>query len=114
MKKRLIVLFFALGLTLFCVTVVLAIPFEMDHFFRSSGPEQLSPRFDSGRGQTTTTSYSGYVEVLVSGFGQNNVSLADDFDDAFYHFRLSSNQPTGLFSNTLRVGTVKKRGQVYV
>ena len=105
MKKWFAVLLVTFFLILYSITQVYAIPLEMDDFFRSSGPEYLSPQFDSGRGQTTLASYSGYIEVFVSGFGQNNVSLPNDFDDAFYHFMSSTGQPTGLFSNTLRVGT---------
>ncbi len=97
--------FLVVTIILLLSTKVYAIPYQMSDFSRVSGPEILTPMFAIGGGQTSIQSYTGFVEILVSGFGQNNVHSPDNFDDAFYHFIGSSNMNTGLFDNTLRVGS---------
>ncbi len=68
-----------------------------------SAPEYLNPQFNVAGGQTTTGIYTGLVEVLVSGFGQ------DDFGpnqvDAFYNFNRTTNEVVGLYNKSLRIGS---------
>lgn len=92
-------------LATFTTRYAIAIPFDLDDFIRISGPEFLSPRFDVGGGETSTRIYSSFVEVIVEGTGLNNVNSPDRVSDAFYDFSASTNDPIGLFGNTLRLGT---------
>jgi hypothetical protein len=52
-----------------------------DHFTRISGPEDIIAPFTDSNGVASTASYSGSVEVLVSGTG---FSLFSIINDAFY------------------------------
>ena len=63
---------YTLGLTMILLVTdrVAAVPFDIADFFRISGAEFLNPRFDIAGGQTTVNSYSGFVEVLVTGAGR--------------------------------------------
>ena len=92
-----------------------ATPYSISDFVRLSGPEFLNPQFAVGGGQTTIGDYSGFVEVIVSGTGLNNVSMPDISSDAFYEYFTSTNLPkehplpsggtSALHSNALRMGT---------
>ena len=82
-----------------------ATPYSIFDFVRLSGPEFLNPQFAVGGGQTTIGDYSGFVEVIASGTGLNNVSNPDNPSDSFYNFEISSGLVHGLFDNTLRLGT---------
>jgi hypothetical protein len=73
-------------------------------FNELSGPENLNPAFNQAGGQTTTKSYSGDVEVLVSGLGSNDIFASNMSIDAFYQVS-DTNQPITLDSNTLRLGS---------
>lgn len=73
-------------------------------FNEVSGPENLDPAFNQLGGQTTVNSYSGLVEVLVSGLGSNNVNDPTQGIDAFYQVN-SSNQAVQLSNNSLRLGS---------
>lgn len=77
-------------------------------FDELSGPELLNPAFNVAGGQTTVKSYSGLIEVLVSGSGLNNVNLPNNRTDAFYQFdgpTNTVNANTPLAPNTLRLGS---------
>ena len=77
-------------------------------FNELSGPEILTPAFNLAGGKTTVNTYHGLVEVLVSGTGLNNVNDPLHAGDAFYEFDSSTNQPIGLSSNSLRIGSQTK------
>jgi len=74
-------------------------------FKRISRGEELRPKFNVAGGQTSEQIYSGFVEILVSGSGLNNLQNPDLRSDAFYNFSAKTNESIGLFDNTLRLGT---------
>src|SRR6187549_755903 len=82
----------------------LATPFSMDQFERIGNNDSFSVPLSLTGGYVTDLSYSGYVEVLVSGVG---VGAPDDngMVDAFYTVDRVTGASRGLNSNTLRVGS---------
>jgi hypothetical protein len=74
-------------------------------FDEISGPEILTPAFNLAGGQTTVNTYTGLVEILVSGTGSNDVNVPNDDGDAFYEYDASDNQAIGLTNNALRIGS---------
>ncbi|MEQ1548756.1 MAG: PEPxxWA-CTERM sorting domain-containing protein [Chakrabartia sp.] len=109
MKKSILTVF-GVAASLFLATAAQASDFIADNFTRTSPVENIIAPFTAPNGTTSTGSYTGFVEVLVSGTGYSLGSVINDAfyigtasqGGSYYHLGLGVNgQPLAPFQPTL-------------